>query len=367
MLKFEGEFLVENRWEPGEMLKIDTEKNCFNVRLGKSTLVQFQDKIVINVQDISKLPNENNVFTINDQVEFFNGKSWIMGEIKAKSGKFYSIIFKGKDDAFNSELIYVTQIRAVTNLNDAIILDLNLCSPFSLSRFNALKSHKKCINKLVEKIRKIFSKDEINFVFANESDLYVFGNVDNELIESIILNSFEHFEKIEKENDKLLSSLKSNSKNEKEFRDSITIEKSLYDSQRSKIKALGVKAEIKNTKVPNEIFISLKSKTQKALKEAMDILSMRSIYLDVPIDDTDEFFTEESDNKNLKYYEKLYELSSCNHFKHDDNSSTIRAVGKKENIEYFKATIEQYFKSKELKKEKEKEVSDLKSQILKLS
>ena len=85
------------------------------------------------------------------------------------------------------------------------------------------------------------------------------------------------------------------------------------------------------------------------------------------VSEKDNFFNESSKEKNISYYAKLYDIVSCNHYKYDDNSTTIRVVGKKDNVVYFKQTVELYFSSQELKKKKLNEVIDIKNQILNLS
>ena len=117
---------------------------------------------------------------------------------------------------------------------------------------------------------------------------------------------------------------------------------SVYDMQKPKIKNTSAKVEAKATKNINEISLTIKAKDESSLLEVIDILNMVQIYFTVSVSEKDNFFDPNSKDKNISYYEKLYGIVSCNHYKYDDNSTTIRVVGKKDNVNFFKQTIEQY-------------------------
>lgn len=252
-------------------------------------------------------------------------------------------------------------------------LNLDNCTVVSIEKFQKLSYPNKLIKKFLSKLKKIFTTNEIEFIFYSNFNLYLFGSsIEKELIEKMINISYEHFTSIENQHqtDSGSSSSSNNDKSKKnvyKYKEDIVIEKLIYDMQKPKIKSTSAKVEAKTTKNINEISLTIKAKDESSLLEVIDILNMVQIYFTVSVSEKDNFFNESSKEKNINYYAKLYDIVSCNHYKYDDNSTTIRVVGKKDNVDYFKQTVELYFSSQELKKKKLNEVIDIKNQILNLS
>ena len=387
MLKFESEFKINNKWEIGELVDIDKNNRNFYIKVQKdkdeTKIIKYENNLLIchnTNRPISELSNEAQDFKINEQVEFFNGNAWQKGTIKSKKGKLYVIDYLSNESFPQSKIFYLTSIRKNTESDQTLILNLDNCKVFSLDMFQKMSNSNKNIKKMINKIKKLFSTNEIEFIFYSNFNLFLFGcTIEEELINKMIDISYEHFSQIENDSNKKSqndcgSSSSSNNekqkkqdKNNYKFKEEIIIEKIIYDMQKGKIKNTSAKVETKTTKNINEISLTIKAKDENSLREVINILDMVQIYFTVSVSEKDNFFDPNSKDKNISYYEKLYGIVNCNHYKYDDKSTTIRVVGKKDNVNFFKQTIEQYFSSQELKKKKLDELIDIKKQILNLS
>ena len=377
MLKFESEFKINNKWEIGELVNIDINNHKYYIKVQKNQdetkIIEYDNKVLTCLNQNAPISQEEEMFNLGEEVEFYNGECWMKGTIKAKKGKMYVVSFVTSSNCTNSKIMYISCIRKITPSSMTTTLNLDNCTVVSIEKFQKLSYPNKLIKKFLSKLKKIFTTNEIEFIFYSNFNLYLFGSsIEKELIEKMINISYEHFTSIENQHqtDSGSSSSSNNDKNKKnvyKYKEDIVIEKLIYDMQKPKIKSTSAKVEAKTTKNINEISLTIKAKDESSLLEVIDILNMVQIYFTVSVSEKDNFFNESSKEKNINYYAKLYDIVSCNHYKYDDNSTTIRVVGKKDNVDYFKQTVELYFSSQELKKKKLNEVIDIKNQILNLS
>ena len=175
----------------------------------------------------------------------------------------------------------------------------------------------------------------------------------------MIIISKEHFEEMEK-----LRNIDLNDNNNKKiFKEEITIEKDIYENQKNLIDS-NIKIEEKKSDNQNEITLSLKSKDELSLKKAISLLNVIQSYITIPIKENEPFFTNSdySSEKNIFYFSNLFEVNE-NHFKYDDNSTTIRVIGKKENVYFFRETLNEYCSSLEKKNKKINNLKDIKKKL----
>jgi hypothetical protein len=151
-------------------------------------------------------------FEINQRIEFYDeiNNSWQEANIETKNNDFYIISYANKNSMNNTKILYKNNIRALTNNNDMIKLNLEKVKIFSLKKFEKFENCLKYCKKLVKKLVNIL-KDKILYTFMNENlDLFIFwinnenDNLnENEIINGLIDIGFKHFEEIDKKNKKL--------------------------------------------------------------------------------------------------------------------------------------------------------------------
>ena len=310
--------------------------------------------------------NNNNQFTINDRMEFYdnNLNIWFKGEIKNIQGDFYLINYIVNANLCNSKIVHLNNIRLIPKEKETYKFDIDKCKKFSLNCFNDLNNNKECQIILCKQIKKIFN-NEIEKIFVSEDNLFLFEKLRNEnplnndMIKNMIIISKEHFEEMEK-----LRNIDLNDNNNKKiFKEEITIEKDIYENQKNLIDS-NIKIEEKKSDNQNEITLSLKSKDELSLKKAISLLNVIQSYITIPIKENEPFFTNSdySSEKNIFYFSNLFEVNE-NHFKYDDNSTTIRVIGKKENVYFFRETLNEYCSSLEKKNKKINNLKEIKKKL----
>ena len=374
MFKISGEFKINDKWINGELIEIDLEHQKYLIKIiSLNRIIEHKNKYLIfhcpNIRDI--MGNYTHKFKINEQVEFFDNilNTWFRGEIKNIQGDFYLINYMADANLYNSKIVHLNNIRLIPKEKETYKFDIDKCRKFSFENFQSLNNHKECEFKFCEQIKKIFN-DSIEKIFISEDYLYIFEKIRNEnplnsdMINNMILIAKEHFEEMEKlKNIDLNSSNEKNKNQKKVFKEDITIEKDIYEFQKNLIDS-NVKIEEKKSNNQNEITLSLKSKDEISLKNAVSLLSVIQSYITIPISENDPFFTNQtnSDQKNIFYFSNLFNVNE-NHFPYDDNSTTIRVIGKKENVNYFRETLKEYSSSLEKKNKKLNDLNELREKI----
>ena len=209
------EFKLNNKWVKGNIKDILISENKFVLNLSNlNQNYEHKNSILIfnnySFDTIKKNLEKN--FEINQRIEFYDeiNNSWQEANIETKNNDFYIISYANKNSMNNTKILYKNNIRALTNNNDMIKLNLEKVKIFSLKKFekfeNCLKHCKKFVKKLVGVL-----KDKILYTFMNENlDLFIFwinnenDNLnENEIINGLIDIGFKHFEEIDKKNKKL--------------------------------------------------------------------------------------------------------------------------------------------------------------------
>jgi len=209
------EFKLNNKWFKGNIKDILISENKFVLNL--SNLNQNYDHknsvLIFNNYSFDTIKkNLEKNFEINQRIEFYDeiNNSWQEANIETKNNDFYIISYANKNSMNNTKILYKNNIRALTNNNDMIKLNLEKVKIFSLKKFEKFENCLKYCKKLVKKLVNIL-KDKILYTFMNENlDLFIFwinnenDNLnENEIINGLIDIGFKHFEEIDKKNKKL--------------------------------------------------------------------------------------------------------------------------------------------------------------------
>ena len=209
------EFKLNNKWFRGNIKDILISENKFVLNL--SNLNQNYDHknsvLIFNNYSFDTIKkNLEKNFEINQRIEFYDeiNNSWQEANIETKNNDFYIISYANKNSMNNTKILYKNNIRALTNNNDMIKLNLEKVKIFSLKKFEKFENCLKYCKKLVKKLVNIL-KDKILYTFMNENlDLFIFwinnenDNLnENEIINGLIDIGFKHFEEIDKKNKKL--------------------------------------------------------------------------------------------------------------------------------------------------------------------
>jgi len=209
------EFKLNNKWVKGNIKDILISENKFVLNL--SNLNQNYDHknsvLIFNNYSFDTIKkNLEKNFEINQRIEFYDeiNNSWQEANIETKNNDFYIISYANKNSMNNTKILYKNNIRALTNNNDMIKLNLEKVKIFSLKKFEKFENCLKYCKKLVKKLVNIL-KDKILYTFMNENlDLFIFwinnenDNLnENEIINGLIDIGFKHFEEIDKKNKKL--------------------------------------------------------------------------------------------------------------------------------------------------------------------
>ena len=209
------EFKLNNKWVKGNIKDILISENKFVLNL--SNLNQNYDHknsvLIFNNYSFDTIKkNLEKNFEINQRIEFYDeiNNSWQEANIETKNNDFYIISYANKNSMNNTKILYKNNIRALTNNNDMIKLNLEKVKIFSLKKFEKFENCLKYCRKLVKKLVNIL-KDKILYTFMNENlDLFIFwinnenDNLnENEIINGLIDIGFKHFEEIDKKNKKL--------------------------------------------------------------------------------------------------------------------------------------------------------------------
>lgn len=209
------EFKLNNKWVKGNIKDILISENKFVLNLSNlNQNYEHKNSILIfnnySFDTIKKNLEKN--FEINQRIEFYDeiNNSWQEANIETKNNDFYIISYANKNSMNNTKILYKNNIRALTNNNDMIKLNLEKVKIFSLKKFEKFENCLKHCKKLVKKLVNIL-KDKILYTFMNENlDLFIFwinnenDNLnENEIINGLIDIGFKHFEEIDKKNKKL--------------------------------------------------------------------------------------------------------------------------------------------------------------------
>ncbi len=209
------EFKLNNKWIKGNIKDILISENKFVLNLSNlNQNYEHKNSVLIfnnySFDTIKKNLEKN--FEINQRIEFYDeiNNSWQEANIETKNNDFYIISYANKNSMNNTKILYKNNIRALTNNNDMIKLNLEKVKIFSLKKFEKFENCLKYCKKLVKKLVNIL-KDKILYTFMNENlDLFIFwinnenDNLnENEIINGLIDIGFKHFEEIDKKNKKL--------------------------------------------------------------------------------------------------------------------------------------------------------------------
>lgn len=209
------EFKLNNKWVKGNIKDILISENKFVLNLSNlNQNYEHKNSVLIfnnySFDTIKKNLEKN--FEINQRIEFYDeiNNSWQEANIETKNNDFYIISYANKNSMNNTKILYKNNIRALTNNNDMIKLNLEKVKIFSLKKFEKFENCLKYCKKLVKKLVNIL-KDKILYTFMNENlDLFIFwinnenDNLnENEIINGLIDIGFKHFEEIDKKNKKL--------------------------------------------------------------------------------------------------------------------------------------------------------------------
>lgn len=209
------EFKLNNKWVKGSIKDILISENKFVLNLPNlNQNYEHKNSVLIfnnySFDTIKKNLEKN--FEINQRIEFYDeiNNSWQEANIETKNNDFYIISYANKNSMNNTKILYKNNIRALTNNNDMIKLNLEKVKIFSLKKFEKFENCQKFCKKFVKKLVTVL-RDKIMYTFMNENlDLFIFWNNnendnlnENEIINGLIDIGFKHFEEIDKKNKKL--------------------------------------------------------------------------------------------------------------------------------------------------------------------
>ena len=201
----ESEFKINNCWEIGSLLDVDINSQKYFIKIeeeeNKSKIIEYQNQFLYIRKQNNNFKNKpEQGYRINELVEVLNNKKWCVGSILSQKGNFYliSILAKGNQ---TEKFFHENFIRPLTEEKNMIKLNLQSCKRISLEIFQNFVKKENYIRRMINKFKKIFLPEEIQYLFHSNLNLYLFGsNVEEELINSLIQVSFEHFSELEAKN-----------------------------------------------------------------------------------------------------------------------------------------------------------------------
>ena len=123
------EFKLNNKWFKGNIKDILISENKFVLNLSNlNQNYEHKNSILIfnnySFDTIKKNLEKN--FEINQRIEFYDeiNNSWQEANIETKNNDFYIISYANKNSMNNTKILYKNNIRALTNNNDMIKLNL---------------------------------------------------------------------------------------------------------------------------------------------------------------------------------------------------------------------------------------------------
>ena len=155
------------------------------------------------------MKNENETYSMNQSVEFFDesSNSWIEGTIKSIKNDFYLISYITKKSINNSTILHKNNIRPLISNDDILKLNLHNTQCFSLKNFETFSNPVKYAKKFIKNLINLLG-EKIFFVFLNNNfDLFIFSkghenesnhSTNQEIINGLIKVAVQHFEEIDK-------------------------------------------------------------------------------------------------------------------------------------------------------------------------
>lgn len=207
------EFKDNNKWIKGNLKDIILGEKKFILSLEKENEKSFEHTsetlLINNLNYESIMKNENETYSMNQSVEFFDesSNSWIEGTIKSIKNDFYLISYITKKSINNTTILHKNNIRPLISNDDILKLNLHNAQCYSLKNFESFSNPVKFAKKFIKNLINLLG-EKIFFVFLNNNfDLFIFNkgheNESNHLINEEIINGLinvavHHFEEIDK-------------------------------------------------------------------------------------------------------------------------------------------------------------------------
>jgi hypothetical protein len=207
------EFKDNNKWIKGNLKDIILGEKKFILSLEKENEKTFEHTsetlLLNNLNYESILKNENETYSMNQSVEFFDesSNSWIEGTIKSIKNDFYLISYITKKSINNSTILHKNNIRPLISNDDILKLNLHNAQCFSLKNFESFSNPVKYAKKFIKNLINLLG-EKIFFVFLNNNfDLFIFSkgheneskhSINEEIINGLINVAIQHFEEIDK-------------------------------------------------------------------------------------------------------------------------------------------------------------------------
>ena len=207
------EFKDNNKWIKGNLKDIILNEKKFVLSLEKENEKSFEHTsetlFINNLNYESIMKNENETYSMNQSVEFFDesSNSWIEGTVKSIKNDFYLISYITKKSINNSTILHKNNIRPLISNDDILKLNLHNAQSYSLKSFESFSNPVKYAKKFIKNLIKLLG-EKIIFVFLNNNfDLFIFnkGNenesshlINEEIINGLINVAVHHFEEIDK-------------------------------------------------------------------------------------------------------------------------------------------------------------------------
>lgn len=207
------EFKDNNKWIKGNLKDIVLGEKKFILSLEKEKEKTFEhtsDTLFLNNLNYeSIMKNENETYSMNQSVEFFDesSNSWIEGTIKSIKNDFYLISYITKKSINNTTILHKNNIRPLISNDDILKLNLHNAQCYSLKNFEPFSNPVKYAKKFIKNLINLLG-DKIFFVFLNNNfDLFIFNkghenesnhSINEEIINGLINVAVQHFEEIDK-------------------------------------------------------------------------------------------------------------------------------------------------------------------------
>lgn len=372
-----SEFKIKNKWEYASLIDIDLQSQTYELQLhNTNTIYTYKNKSLTFIENSlpQNLGDNNKTFQEGEKIEFYNGTSWQNGEIKNHKGKFYTVTYLSPSNNLDCKIVYINSLRKVTSFDKTKTLHLDQCQCITINE--QLLTHVNNTENMVKCIRKVFTENEIEFIFYTNGKLYLFNSkIENGLIDEMISISIEHFNEIEKleNNFKEKNNFTSNNKEQnKPFKyiKVLKMDKNIYEMQQPKIKSLDVIIEGKANSHQQTITLTIKSNNMEEFIKAYNILNVIQSDFRINIPFNDLFFKENknfNDKNNISYYIQLYNIISWSCAKYSGNTTEIKVIANEENIFFLKKTLELYCNNRSIKDKKLSEIHSIQQEILNLS
>jgi hypothetical protein len=280
----------------------------------------------------------------------YNGKKitgYTEGSIKDIKNEFAVIEYFSNYNQRATKILHLNSLRIENNLmRTKLSLSDTSMQPlqFSLDTINNNPRPYQTIFHFIKNIKNLHII-KLAFYAPSQNKLFIFDEkVDEILLNKAIQTLKDHIQVISTSKLKFSDNPKS-PKIEQQLQKSIEVDKILLELIKPKIelfkKQKNVKIEIKNVKNPNLVKIDFKAQDMTLFKAMESEFNISQIFLSLNLSEKDEFFKSNS-GLSLKTYSEQFYLNSYHVYKIDEESVSVKLIGKENDVELISKLIKCY-------------------------